>query len=312
MNNIKLKNILHFDELLKRFQIHKKRIKLRFNTDWDDELADGSKYRRNFLEMYENNSPNLVNEMLSNGSDKKNRNSNSDLTLLFIKIDQQKNLWLFVDAYNITDANGHKAINPVTHKEYNTANAERLVEYEPYFGRLVVEWKNLSQQFYYVKPDIINNIELAEILPLPYIEYGEAFPGYEEVSKTYLELHKVIKKRDWFDALSNVYGVYVLTDTSNGKLYVGSATGKLGIYGRWSTYLDDGYDKAEENDKDYPNKGLKELVEHNGIDYIKQNFRYSLMEYFPKNEFGKGKAIEREKYWKKVLQSAEPNGYNNN
>lgn len=310
MNDIKLKSILHFDELIKRFQ--NKRIKLRFNTDWDDELADGSKYRRNFLEMYENNSPTLIDEMLSNGSDKKNRNSNEDLTLLFIKIDQQKNLWLFVDAYNITDANGHKAINPATHKEYKAANAERLFEYEPYFGRLVVEWKNLSQQFYYVKPEIINNIELTEILPLSYREYGEAFPGYEAVSKTYRELRKVIAKQDWRDALSNVYGVYVLTDESNGKLYVGSATGKQGIYGRWSTYLDDGYDKAEENDKDYPNKGLKELVEHNGTDYIKQNFHYSIMEYFPKNEFGKEKAIEREQYWKKVLQSAHPNGYNYN
>jgi hypothetical protein len=310
MNGIKLKDILRFDELLKCFP--SKRIKLRFNTDWDDELSDGSKYQRSFLKMYENSSPTLADEMLSNGSEKKNRNSNKDLTFLFIKINRSKNLWLFVDAYNIMDAGGHKAVNPASHIEYNAANAERLLEYEPYFGRLVIEWRNLPQQFFYVKPEIINNIELTEILPLPYLESGEAFPGYEAVSKTYSELRKVIVKQDWRDALSNIYGVYVLTDESNGKLYVGSATGEQGIYGRWSTYLDDGYDKVEEDDKDYPNKGLKELVERNKIDYIKQNFRYSIMEYFPKNEFGKEKAIEREQYWKKVLQSAHPNGYNYN
>ena len=310
MNGIKLKNILRFDELLQRFP--SKRIKLRFNTDWEDALSDGSKRKRCFLEMYEGNSPTLVDEMLSNGSEKKNRNSNEDLTFLFIKIYRQKNLWLFVDAYKITDANGHKAVNPVTHKEYNSANAERLHEYEPFLGRLVVEWKNLSQQFYYVKPEIINSIELKEILPLPYLESGESFPGYEAVSKTYRELRNIITKQDWCDALSNVYGVYVLTDESNGKQYVGSATGEQGVYGRWSTYLDDGYDKTEENDKDYPNKGLKELVESDTIDYIKNNFRYSILECFPKNEFGKGKAREREQYWKKVLQSAYPNGYNYN
>lgn len=135
MNGIKLKNILRFDELLQRFP--SKRIKLRFNTDWEDALSDGLKRKRCFLEMYEGNSPTLVDEMLSNGSEKKNRNSNEDLTFLFIKIYRQKNLWLFVDAYKITDANGHKAVNPVTHKEYNSANAERLHEYEPFFGRLV-------------------------------------------------------------------------------------------------------------------------------------------------------------------------------
>lgn len=310
MNGIKLKDILRFDELLQRFP--GKRIKLRFNTDWEDTLSDGSKCKRNFLEMYEGNNPTLVNEMLSNGSEKKNRNSNKDLTFLFIKIDRQKNLWLFVDGYKITDANGHKAVNLVTHKEYNSAKAERLNQYEPFFGRLVVEWKNLPQQFFYVKPEIINNIELTEILPLPYLESGESFPGYEAVSKTYRELRKIITKQDWCDALNNVYGVYVLTDESNGKLYVGSATGEQGIYGRWSTYLDDGYDKKEENDKDYPNKGLKKLVESDKIDYIKNNFRYSILEYFPKNEFGKRKAREREQYWKKVLQSAYPNGYNYN
>ena len=35
--------------------------------------------------------------------------------------------------------------------------------------------------------------------------------------------------------LSNVAGVYVIADQATGKLYVGSATGDEGIWGRWRT-----------------------------------------------------------------------------
>lgn len=311
MQGIKLKDILRFDELLQRFP--GKRIKLRFNTDWDEIHEDGTKLRRSFLEMYEDESKEeLIYSMLSTGSDKKNRNSNRDLTFQFIRISNQDNLWLLVDAYNITNANGRPVMNPRTDERYNSATGERLTEYQSFFGRLVVEWKNLPQQFYYVKPELIDSIEVREILPVTYLEQGEAFPGYEAVSKTYRELHRIISKKDWRDALSNMYGVYVLTDELTGKLYVGSATGEEGIYGRWSTYLDNGFDKTEEGDKEYPNKGLKALVDAHTIEYIKSNFRYSILEYFPKNEFGKIRAREREQYWKKVLHSAHPSGYNFN
>ena len=36
-------------------------------------------------------------------------------------------------------------------------------------------------------------------------------------------------------------GVYVITNTDNGKLYVGIATGRNGIYQRWKKYIDNGH-----------------------------------------------------------------------
>ncbi len=54
-----------------------------------------------------------------------------------------------------------------------------------------------------------------------------------------------------------------------------------------------------------------EIVEKYGISYIKKYFQYSLLEIFPKNEVGKQKALQRERYWKKVLKSKE-HGYNAN
>ena len=52
-------------------------------------------------------------------------------------------------------------------------------------------------------------------------------------------------------------------------------------------------------------------MDKKGIDYIKKHFQYSILEIFPKSELGKQKALNREKYWKKVLQSREF-GYNAN
>ena len=99
-----------------------------------------------------------------------------------------------------------------------------------------------------------------------------------------------------------------MTDTKTGKLYIGSATGADGIYGRWQTYLKRGYD---DSDKDYPNKKLKELVKKEGIKYIQDNFQYSILEIFPKTDIGCNKALERESYWKNVFKT-RMFGYNDN
>lgn len=127
----------------------------------------------------------------------------------------------------------------------------------------------------------------------------------------YPDLKRVINQPEWKQALSGVYGVYLITDLSNGQLYVGSAYGEDGVYGRWCTYLTSGYDKDENESGDYPNKRLRDLVRKRGVQYIKQNFQYSLLEIFPKNEMGKSNALTRENYWKEMVDSRY-HGYNAN
>lgn len=65
-----------------------------------------------------------------------------------------------------------------------------------------------------------------------------------------------------------VYSVYVITDKKKDKLYIGSAYSTYGVYGRWSIYLKDGYDKDELKDSKCPNVKLKNLVIAEGIEYI--------------------------------------------
>ncbi len=55
--------------------------------------------------------------------------------------------------------------------------------------------------------------------------HNDEFPGYESVKLSWKQLSRVINKEAWITALQNQKGVYLITDTSNGKMYVGSAYG---------------------------------------------------------------------------------------
>lgn len=312
MNNILLKDILKFDDLKKEYP--KKRIKLRFNTSWPDENESGEKLYRDYFKLYKSDIQDerefFYDSIMSSKSNTQTRLCENDIVFQFIEV--KYHVWLLVDVVCITNkCRARKGYNSFTKKEFDVAEGERLEKYTPFFGRLTVNWKNKPQKFFYVKDEIINSIEVREILKEHYLSVDEEFCGYDKLSLSYKDLKIVIDKSAWKEALKNVYGVYVLTDAETGKLYVGSATGENGIYGRWSTYLDKGFDIEEVNNKEYPNKRLKELVDTESIEYIKNNFYYSILEIFPKNELGKDKALERESYWKKVLKTREK-GYNEN
>ena len=298
---ILLKDIFNFEDLLKKY--NGKRIKLRFNTNWQE-----NSMVFDYADMCRKKENKFVPMMLTVGNKKQSRNSEKDIQFQFIEVERHK--WLFVGAYDI------KTKHSLTYdlsEEYSESYAEavRLQEYDKFMEKLVVNFKNRGQSFFYVNQDIINSIHINSILPKPYFELDVDFPGYNNICESYYDLKQHWNNKSWIQALSEVYGVYLITDIKTGKLYVGSATGKHGIYGRWSTYLAEGYDKNELEDSKYPNTKLKEIVNVKGIEYIKKNFQYSILEIFNKNDIGKQNALERESYWKNMLQSRKF-GYNNN
>lgn len=134
---------------------------------------------------------------------------------------------------------------------------------------------------------------------------GQSFSGYEDINHSFFELVHIwtIQKPDWKAALKNLKGVYLITDMSNGKNYVGSAHGDFRIWGRWSDYfLGDGHGG---------NAGLRNLLlENGGKAYAERNFRFSLLEYWAR-EVPDDLILRRESHWKDVLQSRQ-HGYNEN
>lgn len=102
------------------------------------------------------------------------------------------------------------------------------------------------------------------------------------------------KVSTWFGALSNVKGVYLITDTDSGEHYVGSTVGNDGIWQRWSTYVANGHGG---------NKLIKKLLKEKGIEHI-NNFQYSILE-IADSHASDDYIRKRETHWKNALKTKD-------
>lgn len=190
-------------------------------------------------------------------------------------------------------------ISKVT-KDLNTFSGsgfeyETVTQYQQYFGRVIVEYKNKAQTLIRKASGMLNDCTVAQIIEDKYED--EEFPGYEKVNISWAVMNRVLTKSSWKTALQNQKGVYLITDSSTGKMYVGSAYGKNMLLGRWEAYLRSGHGGNVE---------LKELKP----DYIKTNFRYSILDIFKSTVEDKF-IIQRESWWKDTLMTRDY-GYNKN
>ncbi|GAG38250.1 unnamed protein product, partial [marine sediment metagenome] len=128
------------------------------------------------------------------------------------------------------------------------------------------------------------------------------FPGYNAVLLSYRLLCTIVREDlpSWKSVLSNVSGVYIITDNKTGKHYIGSAYGGDGIWQRWVRYAENGHGG---------NKELKQLLKKRGKGYV-QNFQLSILEICDLNA-SEDYVVSRESHWKDVVRSREF-GYNKN
>lgn len=103
--------------------------------------------------------------------------------------------------------------------------------------RLVIEWGPAPVAWCQA-----NDKEVVELRGKQSI--GE-FQSFNHVDLDFLELKMLMQSPNtnltWVKVLSSVNGVYLIRDNLSGKLYVGSAYGERGIYGRWSAYASNGH-----------------------------------------------------------------------
>lgn len=108
----------------------------------------------------------------------------------------------------------------------------------PLVDRLVVEWDN--PRTWHRRATSAANLPVLEIADREKVP----FPGFDRVLLTFHELREMIvdhRYADWRVALSQVQGIYLITDSSNGKQYVGKADGAERILERWKSYALDGH-----------------------------------------------------------------------
>ena len=180
-------------------------------------------------------------------------------------------------------------------------------DYQEYIKRLIIKIdKPIGRDLYNRKYENLQSQLNPEVYELaPDTKLGK-FTGYQNVSLKHKELQRIINNEEpsWKQALSNVKGVYVITDTNTGQLYVGSASGNLdGIWQRWSGY-------ANLNNLTGNNKEFDQLVDKLGRDYIINNFKYSILEIFD-TKTKQEAVIGRENHWKNVLDTKK-HGMNHN
>lgn len=184
------------------------------------------------------------------------------------------------------------------------ADVEILTEYAPLFGRLIINlYKgNKFSRYTFNLSKYLDDATVKEILPVMYS--GNEFRGYDQVHLPFAKLDRIFRREimpSFHDALESVTGVYCLTDTKTGKLYIGSATGEGGVAARWGSYLDS---------KHGGNKKLRELYKREGAKYFRKYFEFTLLEYFGMS-YDPIKVLKREQWWKDCLDTRE-HGYNDN
>lgn len=203
--------------------------------------------------------------------------------------------WLFVSAAKILET-----------PENKRAVFEVLDRFQPLFGRLIINLKkgNTYSRYVFNMIKYLNDAYVKEILPAVY--NGEEFKGYDNVQLKFSEFKKIItglKLPTFYAALSSVKGIYCLTDTKTGKLYIGSAYGDGGVAQRWGNYLDPKIPGGG-------NAKLISLYKEQGEEYFEKYFTFTLIEYFGMF-YPQEKILERERYWKERFKTREF-GYNSN
>jgi len=215
--------------------------------------------------------------------DQSQRNFQREMVIGLIAL--RRHRWLFAGVYKVL------GVARQSNGKFVYAT-EMLSGQEEIVGRVVVAHERKSRQAY------LNGLEDGgEFYVCEMYEQKlsiEEFPGYNAIQVSYSKLKIIMEQRvqSWHGALSNVKGVYLITDRSTGKLYVGSAIGNLGIWERWSSYVCNGHGGNEE---------LKKMLVDLGSNHC-QHFQFTVLE-IADTHASDDYILSRESHWKNILMS---------
>jgi hypothetical protein len=152
--------------------------------------------------------------------------------------------------------------------------------------RVIIDWGKGAIKW---DQGIDNKKEVVEIQPGLHYQH---FSDYFDFILDFRELQEIVQKQypDWKRMLSATKGIYLISDSKTGKLYVGSAYGEEGIWGRWASYVStNGHGN---------NKAFKELM--TGDKEYANYFRFSILMLLPKT-ITADQAIKKERLFKRKL-----------
>lgn len=273
---IKLNDLLHLTDE----QASKAKVKFNRDNGYD-----------NPIDIYESN-PDLINKQWLYWRNKNRYFDVGQIAICLVKI--RSEYWLLTTIDTVVEE--LNVLNGINYK------GTPLSEYQKYFGRTIIKFHKSFQTQGVNYSTIADELEVCQILPDTFDD--DDFPGYDKVNLSYNQLKSILDrgKKDWIAALKSQKAVYLITDTNNGKLYVGSATSSYGmLLQRWSNYVSNGHGG---------NKELKRIVDSEGIEYVQSYFRYTILENY-NSKVDDAVVLERESWWKNILLT-RTFGYNDN
>lgn len=227
------------------------------------------------------------------------RNFERQFVVSLIKL-KERDRWLFAGAH-LVEGTCHRVPDPtVSGQECWRYPMSELEATSDLTGRLVAHFTRPGRNSYLNAETWVDKLTLSEIYPTR-LTVGD-FPGYRSVELTFDELRLIADQGlpSWRAALSSVGGVYLISDTETGHLYVGSASGAGGIWQRWTDYAATGHGGNVE---------LRTIVNGSELDRARA-FHFSILE-IADIHTGEADLIARERHWKRVLLSRS-HGLNGN
>jgi len=216
--------------------------------------------------------------------------------------DSDNSKYLFVGVYEVLgiEPNEGQFNSRFCQKNEMKYHTELISDFDHLLGRLVVKpSKKVGISYIRRGEAIIDDLQVVEYKSKK-ASYRE-FEGFNKVNLSRSMLENIIKTNNdsWKGGLSSMKGVYLITDIENNKLYVGSAYGQQGFWGRWSEYASSFHGGV---------KKLRALMKTDQTAF--NHFKYSILEVYdhktPNNEI-----IICETLWKERLRSKYV-GYNDN
>lgn len=198
--------------------------------------------------------------------------------------------WLFAGVYEVLGVKQGNRHRP----EWFTYETREVPGLEGLTGRAIVRFDKGFRASYLKGPKWADHMEVVAIKEQR-MTVGE-FPGFNAVLLPLVTLRTVVGQEiaSWKAALGNVAGVYVITDNSDGRHYVGSAYGGAGLWSRWAAYAKTGHGGNAE---------LRALLAEKGSGHA-ENFQVSILEVCDLNSSDEF-ILGREGHWKAVLRTRE-------
>lgn len=136
--------------------------------------------------------------------------------------------------WSVAENRGETA-NDGTVRTFDLAVSEHMADLR---NRLVIGWRSpRTWRLNGPTAAAYPVMEIADAEPVP-------FPGFDRLVLNYAQLQAVMREHryaSWRTALSSVVGIYLITDTLDGRQYVGKADGAENIRQRWNAYAVNGH-----------------------------------------------------------------------